>query len=276
MRWLEPSLVCIILATAPSAFGRPEHNAFLNSPVASTDQLIKQLHRDPQVLKRYERHFMMSEPTLVHYFKGLHVEPLTHDKKYLVFNVDDAFSIKHRLLHLKKGTLVFADSSHKPILKRSCGNPMVAYLPALGESAQKMHSAGGSGTPVSTRSASNPGSLDALSQDDSSTLNAMVPPIPADALVADEGVPVGSALVITPSPASPLVGTGPVDAITGLGGGGSLGFLALAGIIGGVALNHGGGGGGGVIPATTPEPAAYIPFGIGLAGMGLLRRRARK
>lgn len=128
----------ILLATAAfvaaksSAAVRMEHNAFLRRPVFSPRELVQELNADAKVGARYEKHFKMSRDTIRRFFRTLTLVPLSATRKYLVFNVDRKLVVRKRLLTLHKGTLVFADKKGRPVLKRSCGNPMVAYIPAIG------------------------------------------------------------------------------------------------------------------------------------------------
>jgi hypothetical protein len=127
----------VISAEAKSASPQMEHNSFLQKPVFSTKALTQQVGSDPTVLKRYERHFMLNKDVLKEYFGRLELMPLRETRRYLVYNVDASFKINKKMLILQKGTLVFADTNGKPILKRTCGNPMVAYLPPKGQIAAK-------------------------------------------------------------------------------------------------------------------------------------------
>ena len=114
-----------------------EHNAFLDKPVFTTDDLVRQVGSDPMVLARYVRHFMMDKGKLRRYFKTLELHPLKETRRYLVYNVSPSLSVGKKMLYMRKGTLVFTDHKGKPILKRSCGNPMVASLPAIGSTASR-------------------------------------------------------------------------------------------------------------------------------------------
>ncbi len=281
MRFSKGSLTALICLTSLTAWSRPEHNAFLNKSVFTTSQLVHQVQSDPIVLHRYEKHFKMSEPTLIHYFQGLHLEPLKVEKRYLVFNVDDSFVIGHRLLHLKPGTLVFADSSHKPILKRSCGNPMTDYLPALGENTKGAHS-GGSAGEVSERKSGESSDLLALAGDSGATLSGSEPSMPVETLAAND-----SGTTTTGSILSSMNSQTQLEAVESVGSAGqSVGDIAGAGAIGAglagllgaagtvVALTHTSGGGtrGGGPPAV-PEPTPILAVGLGVGLMGLYRRR---
>ena len=62
-------------------------------------------------------------------FSHLHVGPLPHAGTYIVYNIHDDGVIRARAFQLEKGTAVFMDAQGTPILKLSCGNPMVAPVP---------------------------------------------------------------------------------------------------------------------------------------------------
>ncbi|RYG45315.1 PEP-CTERM sorting domain-containing protein [bacterium] len=129
--------VLSLLAFAPAVEkkGSPkmEHNAFLRKPVFSAKGLTDQVVKDQVVLRRYEKHFMMGKGGLVKYMKDLKLKPLPETRRYLVYNVDGNLTIRKRMLTMRRGTMVFVDQTGKPILKRSCGNPMITYLPPRGE-----------------------------------------------------------------------------------------------------------------------------------------------
>ena len=128
-------VLVMMLGTVSCFAQKMEHNAFLSKPVFSTSELTKQVGSDPTVLARYVRHFMMDKAKLKKYFTSLRIRPLKETRRYLVFNVDKKLKIGRKMLLMRKGTLVFTDSKGKPILKRSCGNPMIEALPALGQTA---------------------------------------------------------------------------------------------------------------------------------------------
>jgi hypothetical protein len=265
--------VLVGISASSLAFGRPEHNAFLNTPISSVSSLVAEVRKDPQVLKRYERQFDMTEPALIRYFEGLHVQALTEDKRYLVFNVDDDYVIRRRMLHLTKGTLVFADSSNRPVLKCSCGNPMTAAPPAMGENDTALHSVPFGDTVPSTRDSSQPDALDALAEDDTVSLTGEEPTFGEDTLVAETAGDVGRALEIAPAPDAPLVGPGLASSAgQGIGG---LGFLPLIGLLGLINTGHSTSPGPPVI-FVTPEPATFLPILVGVVGLSVGRRRNRR
>jgi hypothetical protein len=131
LKTLLPFTVVLAATAAHAAAAHVELGSFLNRPASTTDQLVQQTRRDRQVLDRYERHFHMSERELVQMFSGLHPAKLGHSGSFTVYNVHDDNIIRARVFILKKGTPVFEDENGKPILKISCGNPLVAPRPKV-------------------------------------------------------------------------------------------------------------------------------------------------
>lgn len=107
--------------------------AYLRKPVSSVAGLINQVKTDPIVADRYIRHFRMSKEQIIAYFGTLHMSGLDHAGAYTVYNVHDSV-LKSRVLQLKKGAVVFADNTGRPILLKICGNPMIWNVPAIGTS----------------------------------------------------------------------------------------------------------------------------------------------
>lgn len=104
--------------------------AFLRKPAYKTSDLVAALRNDPIVADRYVRHFRMSKGQLAEYFSTLRLAKLDTGGAYTVYNVHDSI-LRSRVLNLKKGTLVFADSTGRPILQQVCGNPMVWRVPPI-------------------------------------------------------------------------------------------------------------------------------------------------
>lgn len=105
--------------------------AFIRRPVKSVPDLVAHMKTDPVVMARYSRHFRLPAERLITYFGSLHIAKLADDGVYLVYNVHADNVIRGRYFKLKKGTLVFADASGRPILKKECGNPMTMSLPTI-------------------------------------------------------------------------------------------------------------------------------------------------
>jgi hypothetical protein len=122
-------LIGAAVCSAVMAQAHVEKGSFLNKRAHSVQELVSYTEHDAQVRSRYERHFHMSEAELVDYFGHLHVGKLASTGDYVVYNCHDDEVIRARVFRLKAGTPMFVDSYNKPILKISCGNPMVAPTP---------------------------------------------------------------------------------------------------------------------------------------------------
>jgi hypothetical protein len=124
-------LITVALAATVAAQAHVEKGSFLNKRARTVNELVWQTEHDAQVRSRYERHFHMSEADLIGYFEHLHVGAISRTGDYVVYNCHDDEVIRSRVFHLKAGTPMFVDSYGKPILKISCGNPMVAPTPKV-------------------------------------------------------------------------------------------------------------------------------------------------
>lgn len=124
-------LILTAAATAVVAQAHCEPGSFLNKHAHNITQLVRQVEQDSEVRSRYERHFHMSESEIITYFEGLHVGKLRSTGDYVVYNCHDDGVIRARVFHLRAGTPMFVDRNDKPILKISCGNPMVAPTPKV-------------------------------------------------------------------------------------------------------------------------------------------------
>jgi len=107
-----------------------EPGSFLMKGAGNSAQLISQTRENKVVQDRFNRHFHTTTPELLEMFSHLHVGPLPKSGTYVVYNIHDDGVIRARAFKLQKGTAVFMDDSGTPILKMSCGNPMVAPVPA--------------------------------------------------------------------------------------------------------------------------------------------------
>lgn len=122
-------LITGIAALAVGAQAMPT-GAFLRKPAYKTSDLIAAMRNDSVVADRYIRHFRLTRPQLIEYFSSLHLAKLDQGGAYQVYNVHNGV-IASRVLNLKKGTLVFADATGRPILQQVCGNPMVWRIPPI-------------------------------------------------------------------------------------------------------------------------------------------------
>jgi hypothetical protein len=250
-KWLA-CLAMLWLSVALCSAQKMEHNAFLNKPVFSTAELNREVGSDPTVLARYVRHFMMDKDKLKKYFTSLRIRPLKETRRYLVFNVDKKLVVRRRMLVMRKGTLVFTDKKGKPILKRSCGNPMVEALPAVGTTASHF-------APAKRQDAEVKQSDDeAITMTDSpdSIRNTLIAPSELETTLEDPEV--------LPSPVAPLppppVGFTPFNPWPGLGVATGIAILVPP---------HDPG------PAPVPEPISIFSFAAGLGGFALRRRTLR-
>lgn len=116
--------VALWVATA-GVLARPQPNSFLNKAATNHAELMGQIQKDPEVMDRYVRHFSMTPAEVTQLLDTLRVTTLTKDDLFVVYNVPDSGLLRSRVLKLRKGTKVWVDSSNKPILKVSCGNPLV-------------------------------------------------------------------------------------------------------------------------------------------------------
>lgn len=112
-------MVCAI------AIARTDQNSFIERPTPTLSDLVGQVKNDPKVASRYMRHFAMSKEDVIAMFSKLKLGRLPTDGVYLVYNVPGWEEVRSRALFFRKGTLVWTDQSGNPIMKVSCGNPMV-------------------------------------------------------------------------------------------------------------------------------------------------------
>ncbi|MDX2065055.1 MAG: PEP-CTERM sorting domain-containing protein [Fimbriimonadaceae bacterium] len=237
-----------------------EHNAYLRKPVFSKAELISQLE-DPIVLKRYEKHFKMGKSDLTRRFGEFRMGPLLETRRYMVYNIDPKYVIRKRYISMKRGTLAFFDRNGKPVMKRSCGNPMVAFLPPVGRVATAM-------TP--------PAELPLEAAEQPEVFASLVPPVEdmaetaiVPSMSSMESTSSEGALmeVVPPAPTPPVAVPPILPVVPGLPFWPFLGLLAPAFI---------GSGGGGTVPPPVPEPASMLVFGAGIAAVAARRRRRNK
>lgn len=234
-------LVAGVLAIGASALAVPR-GAFVRKPVNSVAQLVAHARTDSVVRDRYMRHFRLDRETMLAYLGSLHMAKLAADGAYGIFNVHSDGVLRSTVRMMKKGTLVFADSSGRPILVKACGNPMVWGVPPLGTSASVSNPSGeretllGDATPVELVAETMPG---------------VTPP---------------NATAPTPTePVMPQIQTGTVRRSDSL-----LPLVALAG--GAILLSQKNDKD---CPPPVPEPASMIALAVG-AGSIIAKRRAKK
>lgn len=102
-----------------------ERGSFLRFGAVNQDQMLRQVRSEPVVMARYERHFGIGPASLVHWFKSLRMISLAKGASFAVWHVNPDGQIGARPLHFSAGTRVYVDAKGRPILKLSCGNPLV-------------------------------------------------------------------------------------------------------------------------------------------------------
>lgn len=117
--------LCLAMAWSKSG-GAMEPNSFLVRHVSSVKELADQIRKEPVVAQRYARHYNTNAYLLADYFEqNLRLTRLPKTGTYTVFHVRSSGQILMKNLTFKKGTLIFADLEGRPVLKVSCGNPMM-------------------------------------------------------------------------------------------------------------------------------------------------------
>ena len=232
-------IVSIVMVLVASAFAQPDLNSFLNDGVSSKAELIAQVKRDPVVMDRFMRHYGMTRAEVIAFLDTLHVDTIKQEGVYGVYSVPEGGKIRLNLRRLKKGHRVFARPDGTPELIALCGNPL-----SLG-----------------------PKEVVALNRT----------PVTSTEVVAEE-VPVQIMTEVSPEfePMAAVTPTEPSYTFTTpeetpipipIGGGFNPWPLALGGL---AFLDNGGG------SAPVPEPMTMAVFGMGIAFLGLKRRRAAK
>lgn len=125
-RWLA---LIFLAGIGTSGWTVMEPNSFLIRPVHSVQELTQQIRTEPVVAQRYARYFGVNAYSLADYFqKNLRLRPLKSATTFQVAHVRPSGEILVRKLKFKAGTMVFATTDGKPVLKMSCGNPLTRAL----------------------------------------------------------------------------------------------------------------------------------------------------
>lgn len=119
--WLGLGLV--VAAALSSA--RTEPRSFLVYPAPNHETLMRQIRTEDKVAQRFMRHFGMTKQEVLAYMDGLRLSRLEQDGMYLIYNVPDSEELRSKVMFYRKGTLVWVNQMGQPVLKASCGNPMV-------------------------------------------------------------------------------------------------------------------------------------------------------
>jgi hypothetical protein len=262
--WLHLGfLLCAMWIGTVSAWARPELNAFLNRPVHSVDELVKQMRSDPAVLARYRKHYKMNKEELTAWFKTFRLISMPESKYYLTFNVDHRGVIRSKKVFYPRGTKVFVDRQGVPMMKRSCGNP-TSYGP---KGLQRVAFTGNRKQTLVPEPPLDPAEFGFAPEP------ILLAALPIDAEPAEMPETVAGSGVATPGAGSvpaPAAVTPPPAVLPGV-----LAFNPIPWLVGtGIIIGYVGGGGGnddGVIP----EPASIFALALGAAYAGRKRKVRR-
>jgi hypothetical protein len=124
-RLAKIAAVVALALIATAALARTERGSFLNRPAPNHDALMSQVRTDPVVADRFMRHFGMTKDEIVDYMDGLRLQRLQADGVFVVYNVPGTEELRSKPLFFRNGTLVWVNQVGVPVLKASCGNPLV-------------------------------------------------------------------------------------------------------------------------------------------------------
>ena len=234
-------IVSIVMVLAAGAFAQPDLNSFLNDGVSTKAELIAQVKRDPVVMDRFMRHYGMTRAEVVAFLDTLHVDTIKEEGVYGVYSVPEGGNIRLNLRRLKKGHRIFARADGTPELIALCGNPMT-----LG-----------------------PKQIVAMNRTPITSTEVMAEEVPMQIMteVSPEFEPLASVTPVEPTYTFTTPEETPIQLPIG---GSSFNLWPLA--LGGLAFLDNGGGGN----PPVPEPMTMAAFGLGVALVGLKRRRASK
>jgi len=235
--------VTVFLVASATAFARTEQNSFLNRPSNNLPELLNQIKSDDKVSSRYMRHFGMTKGQVLDMVSKLKLDRLPSDGTFLVYNVPKWEEVRARALVFKKGTLVWADASGRPVLKASCGNPMVRGTD-LGQTA----------------------AVPALKLDAVSNVRDLTPLTPPETTFMDYEADLLQPGTLQVNAADFPPALPGIPALPGLGF--PMQIFPIIGVLG--ILGGGGGSNGG--PPTVPEPCSMLALGLGIAALAAHRR----
>lgn len=235
------------------------------------DELVAQVGGDGAIARLYARHFGVEANDVVARLRTLRPMLLEHPITVRYYFVDAKGDVVSKVVTLPRSTAVFASDDGVPVLSWPYGNP-------IGASTE---------TRVRTKSAAAVDADSAARTSDNLQGVVSVPAAGAKGLAksadGQPDVPITAdpvAMVAMPNPA--LTRPGGPDSVHSSGINGRLltGLGGVAGALGALAMLGSANDGSGLIenagPNLVPEPQGPIALGLGMTGLGLLRRRARK
>lgn len=236
-----------------------ERNSFLRSPATSVRSLVEQVRSRPEVMARYRGLYGVSSADILRYFRSqMRLAKLTRSGTYKVYYAKPNGGYAVNRLRLNAGTPVFVSLSGTPVLKASCGNPMIEVLPpqaVLTEPSSPAVIDLDVPTVLATVATAEPVNL--MTAD-------LEPPAPQETVAATQDVPGEPGAIPLPSPPSPpaIVVATPMAAMLS-----QWPWFAIVPAFGVVI--------GGDTPPVVAEPPALLVLPVGMAlALGARRRRA--
>jgi len=109
---------------------RTPPGSFLRYRATTVEELTNQVTRDPVVRARFAKHFKTNPDTLAADIANeIKLVTLKDPVRVTSYYISKSGRISSKQKVLPRGTLVFADSTGKPIIAWSCGNPLSTALP---------------------------------------------------------------------------------------------------------------------------------------------------
>jgi hypothetical protein len=241
---------CLVLNVG-YAQRRPEPNAFLNRPIATAADLIRQASTDRTVMDRYMRHYGMDRDQVLALFRTFRMQRMQYDGTFQIYSVPDNGVIKVRTGPIRRGERVFVDQSDRPVMLVNCGNPLTlgpAQPVAAGPLAPVLVTEEVALRPMES-------TLEPAEAEERVYVSVLEPAVPA--------APDPIAIVTEPLP--PVIIETPTTAPAPFGRT-DFGFLAGLPLLA-LAFSPGGG-------EPIPEPATMLALGTGVMAV-LLRRKRR-